>query len=100
MIGGPAVVRARIRGVFCTYKIVRGERRAYWYHRATGNRLRGNPGSPEFIRDLAAAEALGLARHAGTFNGLERLHSVGRIYREAGHDHADRIPPHADWRRI
>jgi integrase len=82
MIGGPAVVRARIKGVFCTYKIVRGERRAYWYHRATGHRLRGNPGSPEFIRDLAAAEALGLARHAGTFNGLVRDYTLSIEFTE------------------
>jgi integrase len=82
MIGGPAVVRARIKGVFCTYKIVRGERRAYWYHRATGHRLRGNPASPEFIRDLAAAEALGLARHAGTFNGLVRDYTLSIEFTE------------------
>jgi integrase len=52
--------------------MVRGERRAYWYHRATGARLHGEPGSPEFIKDLAAAEALGLSRLAGVFNGLVR----------------------------
>jgi integrase len=66
------VVRARIKGVFCTYKTVRGERRVYWYHRATGARLHGEPGSPEFIKDLAAAEALGASRLAGIFNGLVR----------------------------
>jgi integrase len=66
------VVRARIKGVFCTYKMVHGERRPYWYHRATGARLHGEPGSPEFIKDLAAAEALGASRLAGVFNGLVR----------------------------
>ena len=76
------MVRARIKGVFCTYKIVRGERRAYWYHRATGHRLRGKPGSPEFIRDLAAAEALGLARHAGAFNGLVRDYTLSVEFTE------------------
>jgi integrase len=66
------VVRARIKGVFCTYKMVHGERRPYWYHRATGARLHGEPGSPEFIKDLAAAEALSASRLAGVFNGLVR----------------------------
>ena len=40
-IGGRVVVRAWIKGVFCTYKLVRGERRTYWYHRSTGTRLHG-----------------------------------------------------------
>jgi integrase len=66
------VVRARIKGVFCTYKMVHGQRRQYWYHRATGARLHGEPGSPEFIKDLAAAEVLGASRLAGVFNGLVR----------------------------
>jgi hypothetical protein len=44
MIGGPAVVRANIRGVFPTYKTLKdGTRRTYWYHRATGSRLHGEP---------------------------------------------------------
>jgi integrase len=72
IIGGLVVVRARIKGVFCTYKLVRGERRAYWYHRSTGTRLHGQPGSPEFIRDIAAAEALTANRLVGTLNGLVR----------------------------
>lgn len=73
MIGGPAVVvRARIKGVFCTFKTVRGERRAYWYHRASGARLHGEPGTPEFIADYAAAETRLVRHHAGMFNGLVR----------------------------
>jgi hypothetical protein len=81
-IGGPAVVRARIKGVFCTYKTVRSERRAYWYHRATGARLHGKPGSPEFIKDLAAAEVLGASRLAGIFNGLVRLFTLSVEFTE------------------
>jgi integrase len=75
-IGGLTVVRTRIKGVFCTYKVVRGERRVYWYHRATGKRLHGEPGSSEFINALAAAEAAGTARVAGTFNGLVRKYTL------------------------
>jgi hypothetical protein len=71
------VVRANIKGVFSTYKALKdGTRRAYWYHRETGERLRGEPGSPEFIADLAAAEKLIRARLAGTFNNLVRLFTL------------------------
>jgi len=67
------VVRAQIRGVFATFKTLRsGERRAYWYHRSTGRRLRGEPGSRDFMRDYAEAEKLTADRHSGTFNGLVR----------------------------
>jgi hypothetical protein len=71
------VVRANIKGVFATYKTLKnGARQTYWYHRETGKRLRGAPGSPEFISDLAAAEKLIRNRLAGTFNNLVRLFTL------------------------
>jgi hypothetical protein len=71
------VVRANITGVFPTYKILKdGTRQTYWYHRATGTRLHGEPGSPEFIADLAAAEKFIRDRLAGTFNNLVRLFTM------------------------
>jgi integrase len=71
------VVRANIKGVFSTYKSLKdGTRRTYWYHRDTGQRLHGEPGSPEFIADLAAAEKLVRDRLAGTFNNLVRLFTL------------------------
>jgi Phage integrase family len=71
------VVRADIKGVFSTYKTLRdGTRRTYWYHRDTGQRLHGEPGSPDFIADLAAAEKLVRDRLAGTFNNLVRLFTL------------------------
>jgi integrase len=71
------VVRANLKGVFPTYKTLRDvTRRTYWYHRATGQRLRGTPGDPEFIADLAAAEKLVRDRLAGTFNNLVRLFTL------------------------
>jgi integrase len=71
------VVRVNIRGVFPTYKTLKdGTRRTYWFHRATGERLHGEPGSPEFISDLAAAEKLMGNRLAGTFNHLVRLFTL------------------------
>jgi integrase len=71
------VVRANIKGVFSTYKTLKdGSRRTYWYHRETGKRLRGEPGSAEFIADLAAAEKLIRDRLAGTFNNLVRAFTL------------------------
>jgi integrase len=71
------VVRANIKGVFSTYKLLKdGTRRTYWYHRETGERLRGEPGSPEFIADLAATEKLTRDRLAGTFNNLVRAFTL------------------------
>jgi integrase len=71
------VVRANIKGVFATYKKLKdGTRRTYWYHRATGNPLRGETASPEFIADLAAAEKLVRDRLAGMFSNLIRLYTL------------------------
>jgi len=71
------VVRVNIKGVFPTYKTLKdGMRRTYWFHRETGKRLHGEPGSPEFIADLAAAEKLIRDRLAGTFNNLIRLFTL------------------------
>ena len=72
------MVRANIAGVFCTYKTLRdGTRKAYWYHRATGQRLGGQPGSPEFIADLARAEEFMKSRLNGdNFIGLVRAYTL------------------------
>lgn len=71
------MVRAKYPGVFATYKPLKGgARKAYWYHRATGMRLEGEPGEPgeqAFIMSYAEAERTLKARHSGdTFNGLAR----------------------------
>ncbi|MGU3385847.1 tyrosine-type recombinase/integrase [Methylobacterium sp. D53M] len=67
-------MRADYPGVFATYKALKdGTRRAYWYHRATGMRLEGEPGERSFILSYAEAERTLKARHSGeTFNGLVR----------------------------
>jgi integrase len=71
------VVRVDIKGWFTTYKNLKnGERAKYHYHRATGSRLHGQPGSPEFIESYAAAEKLIRDRLAGTFNGLVRSYTL------------------------
>ena len=91
------MVRVNIKGVFPTYKTLKdGTRRTYWFHRATGKRLHGEPGSPEFIADLAAAEKLIRDRLAGTFNNLIRLFTFRRVRHELGDEHQGRIPANAD----
>lgn len=67
------MVRARLHGINKVRKpLADGTVRIYYYHRATKLPLSGNPGSPEFIRDYAAAEKTLLDRKAGTFDGLVR----------------------------
>ena len=69
------MVRVDLKGWFTTYKTLKtGERREYHYHRASGARLHGKPGSPEFVADFAAAEQVLRDRLAGTFNGLVRAY--------------------------
>jgi integrase len=77
------VVRVKLKGVFPTYKVLKdGTRKCYWYHRATGGRLHGEPGSPEFMTDLAAAEQNIRDRlgHSGTFNGLVREYTLSEEF--------------------
>jgi integrase len=77
------MVRARLEGVFPTYKTLKdGSRRTYWYHRATGKRLRGEPGSAEFIADYVAADKLIRDRQAGTFNSLIRSYTLSVEFEE------------------
>src|ERR1700758_1080692 len=77
MSGERSVVRAEIKGVFPTYKTLKdGTRKTYWYHRATGEPLRGKPGSPEFIADVAAAEELIRDRPAGIVNSLIKSYTL------------------------
>ena len=83
MNGEAVVVRANLKGVFPTYKTLKdGTRKTYWYHRATGRRLRGEPGSPEFVSDFAGAEQSMRDRlaHGGTFNGLIREYTLSEEF--------------------
>ncbi len=71
------MVRTNLKGVFCTYKRLRdGTRRKYWYHRASGNRLRGEPGSPEFLADFTAAEQFKRPDRVETFGSLVRDYTL------------------------
>jgi integrase len=71
------VIRVDLKGWFPTYKTRKsGERVVYYYHRATGRRLHGRPGSREFIADYAEAEKLLRDGLVGTFNGLVRDYTL------------------------
>jgi integrase len=71
------MVRARLHGINTIRKrLSNGSIRLYYYHRATGSALSGDPGSPAFIADYAAAEASMRDRLTGTFNGLIRAYSL------------------------
>jgi len=53
------MVKVIIKGVFPTYKkLANGTTATYWYHRATGSRLPGEKGSPEFLAAYVEAERL------------------------------------------
>lgn len=71
------MVRARLRGINTVRKrLADGTVRVHHYHRATGRALPGSPGSAEFLREYAAAEASLRDRLAGVFNGLVRAYSL------------------------
>lgn len=66
-------MHARLKGINkVTRTLAGGEKATYYYHRATGARLAGEPGSPEFLASIAAAEARIRNRSRGTLSGLIR----------------------------
>ncbi len=65
------VVRIKVGGINTTKKrLASGEIRVYRYHRGTKTALPGEPGSPEFLRAYAEAEALRPKRAATLANEL------------------------------
>lgn len=66
-------MRIRIKGVNTVKrKLASGEVVTYYYHRATGVRLEGKPGSPEFLASIAKAVEQSRKRDTGTLAGLMR----------------------------
>jgi integrase len=66
-------MRTKLRGINTVrMKLATGETRTYYYHRGSGKRLAGAPGSSEFLSSLAAAEDSQRHRDAGTLAGLIR----------------------------
>jgi hypothetical protein len=71
--GGGATMRIKASGInIARARLASGEIKTYYYHRATGARLVGTPGSPEFLVALAAAEKFTQDHHAGTLSSLIR----------------------------
>ncbi|MFC5423078.1 tyrosine-type recombinase/integrase [Bosea eneae] len=75
-ISGGSVVRVKLKGVNRVRKrLADGTVRIYHYHRATGERLEGKPGSAEFLASYTKAEQTTAQRHKGTFNDLIRAYT-------------------------
>ncbi len=67
------MVRVRLKGINKVPKVLAdGTKRYYYYHRATGRPLRGEPGSSEFVASLAEAENFIRNSFTGTFSALVR----------------------------
>jgi integrase len=68
------VVRVRLEGINTVRKrLAGGYVRTYYYHRATGLRLKGQPGSAEFIASYGEAEKMMRDRHVvGSIAALVR----------------------------
>ena len=66
-------MRIRARGINTVRaRLASGERKTYYYHRASGICLSGEPGSPEFLTSFALAEESLRQRHSGTLAALIR----------------------------
>ncbi len=64
-------MRARLKGInTIRRKLADGTVATYYYHRATGARLTGEPGSSAFLASIAEAETRSKNRLAGTLSGL------------------------------
>ena len=73
MLGKGRAVRVKISGINTTRKrLADGSLRVYYYHRDTGMRLDGEPGSPEFVAAYARAERTLTERHPNLCAGLIR----------------------------
>jgi integrase len=76
-------MRINLQGINTTTKtLADGSRRKYYYHRATGTRLKGEPGSVEFLASLQEAQrSAASARSAGTIAGLIREYQNSRAWK-------------------
>lgn len=66
-------MRAKLSGINPVRRnLADGTVKYYYYHRATGTPLTGEPGSPEFLASIARAVEQSRKRDAGTLAGLMR----------------------------
>lgn len=77
-------MRVRMRGVNSIRKrLADGSIRLYYYHRKTGQRLAGEPGTTEFLKSYSAAEENRIAHSRDTLGAL-----------------IDKFQESAEWRRL
>ena len=81
------MIDVKLKGVNRTSKkLASGEVKYYYYHRATDTRLRGEPGSFEFLSTYAEAEAQvqvkSMNRNQGTLKELIQRYMESPMYRE------------------
>lgn len=73
IVAGKRAMPDRIPGINrVVAKLANGREAVYYYHRATGTKLPGEYGSPEFLDALAAARAGAPRRTDGTLAGMIR----------------------------
>jgi hypothetical protein len=72
------VVRVRLEGINTVRKrLAGGVVKIYYYHRATGMRLEGEPGAAVFVASYGEAEKMMRDRHAGgSLNALVRGYTL------------------------
>lgn len=75
-------MRVRLKGINKVRKsLADGTERFYYYHRATGSKLQGEPGTAEFIASFeAAGRTAAMARSAGTVEWLIRQYKASSAW--------------------
>lgn len=77
-------MRVKLKGINTVKKTLAGGGEAvYYYHRATGTRLKGEPGSAEFVASFhEAAGAAARLRNSGTVSGLIKAYCESRQWKK------------------
>ena len=76
-------MRVRLKGINSyTARLADGTRRTYWYAWKGGPRLKGEPGTPEFVASYNEASALKVKTPAGWLLSLLQGYQVSADFRE------------------
>src|SRR5262245_32117654 len=95
MLGWRAVVSVKLKGVNKVRKyLADGSMRVHYYHRATGQKLRGERGSPEFVASYAEAERYRIEQPQNTPAGLIPRYSTSPDATQL------RASPQAEYKRM
>lgn len=75
-------MRVELKGINkVTVKLAGGRVGVYYYHRSTGTRLTGEPGTPEFLASIAEAQKKVPTRDTNNLAGLVRQYEATRSWR-------------------